>query len=364
MGIQTHKVYKNSGSAMVELLVVCPVLLFMGFGTAQVGLIYHAKSILNYATFEAARAGAVNHAKIEVIRNELGLRMAPVYGGDGSAKKAALSIMRAKAAASDTSVTKIDLISPSKAAFENFGIKRTIDGTSVTAIPNSHLRYRDASTGSSGQSVQEANLLTIKVTYGFRLRLPVLDAPVPLWEPSMRLIMTKLDPKRAHYYARGLLPITAKATVRMQSEAHYDVAAYSDSSNQTPTNTTVPPVVAVVPAEDVSNDSAVQSTEHQHSQADENLNGPLAQFQPSDTVLVEQPSESNLSSVPNTATDIDVADDCVETINGLPANLPIVDISDHSVFSCAQLLPASSSQWSDGKIDSDAIFSVSSEKCS
>jgi len=65
---QTGK--KQFGTSMVEFLIVIPMLLFVGLGIMQFGLVYHAKSVLNYATFEAARAGAVNNGQVEVMRKE------------------------------------------------------------------------------------------------------------------------------------------------------------------------------------------------------------------------------------------------------------------------------------------------------
>ncbi|MCL6557084.1 MAG: pilus assembly protein [Burkholderiales bacterium] len=47
---------------MVEFVVVGPLLLFVLLGLLQYGLLFLAKSQLNYATFEAARAGTVAQA--------------------------------------------------------------------------------------------------------------------------------------------------------------------------------------------------------------------------------------------------------------------------------------------------------------
>ena len=44
------------------------MLLGIGGGTVQTGLAYHGKTVLNYATFEAARTGAVQHALVDRMR--------------------------------------------------------------------------------------------------------------------------------------------------------------------------------------------------------------------------------------------------------------------------------------------------------
>ena len=48
------------GQAMVETLIVMFVTLILLFGIIQFGLFYNAKTVLNYAAFEAARAGSLN----------------------------------------------------------------------------------------------------------------------------------------------------------------------------------------------------------------------------------------------------------------------------------------------------------------
>jgi len=86
-----HWLKRQLGS-LVEFVVVTPALLLLGLGGFQGVMAYNAKSVLDYATFEAARKGAVTHAQIEPMREELGLRLAPVYGGDGSAEMAIAAI--------------------------------------------------------------------------------------------------------------------------------------------------------------------------------------------------------------------------------------------------------------------------------
>ena len=67
---------RQTGASLVELFVVAPALLFLGLGTVQIGLLYHAKTTLNYATFEAARVGSVSHAQVEPMMGELAYRLA------------------------------------------------------------------------------------------------------------------------------------------------------------------------------------------------------------------------------------------------------------------------------------------------
>ena len=180
--------------------------------------------MLNYATFEAARTGAVTNGQIDEMREELGYRMAPVFGGDGTMEKGVSAIARSTVAAKDLSITKIVILNPTSDSFAQHGKEKIVeDGNanrSVVAIPNSHLRSRDHSdVKNDGLNVQDANLLKIEVTYGYPLKIPILDIEVPGAKLAMRLAMLKIDPDNWMYYSRGMFPIKSTATVRMQSEA-------------------------------------------------------------------------------------------------------------------------------------------------
>jgi len=210
---------------MVEFVSAVPALLFLGLGSIQTGLIYHGKATLNYATFEAARAGAVNHAQVQTMKNELGYRLAPLYGGDGTAEKAAAAIAKSIVSVNQPLQTKIDILSPTVEAFDDWGYVSTVSGS--RAIPNSHLRSRHAQRAKlgskSGLNLHDANLLKIKVTHGVHLRVPLVG-------PAIAKALRIVDPANAHYYALNQLPITSVATVRMQSEAWETKAVVSTSA--------------------------------------------------------------------------------------------------------------------------------------
>ena len=213
----------HRGASMTEFLIVAPVLVLLGLGALQIGLIYHGKSIVNYATFEAARTGAVNHALTEPMRHELGTRLAPLVGGDGSMAKAAAGIAIARAEIDATASmdgrpkprTELEIINPTAAAFADWGYRSVDAGRRV--IPNSHLRHTDREDvrGSPPLSLADANLLKIEVTHGLELKVPLVNG-------LLTKALTLADPENAAWYAANRLPLKAVATVRMQSEAWVD----------------------------------------------------------------------------------------------------------------------------------------------
>ena len=54
----------NKAQAMVEFIIIVPVMLTLVMGIIQFALIYKAKITLNYATFQTVRAGSLNNASL------------------------------------------------------------------------------------------------------------------------------------------------------------------------------------------------------------------------------------------------------------------------------------------------------------
>ncbi|MGQ7848675.1 TadE family protein [Granulosicoccus sp. 3-233] len=205
---------KQRGATLAEFVIIAPVVLIIGMTTVQAGLIYHGKTTLNYATFEAARTGATNNAQFSLMRQELGLRLAPLEGGDGSAQGAATAMAKSSASVMDASSTRMKILNPTTAAFDDWGINSRESDRRV--LPNVHLRHREHRIGdSSGLSLRDANLLKIEVTHGMDLAVPFVNALI-----SQAMLM--VDPENASFYRRNKFPIKSVATVRMQSEAWED----------------------------------------------------------------------------------------------------------------------------------------------
>ena len=220
-GVRSSPLYPAArwirGASTVEFLVVAPLLAAVGLGTMQTGLAYHGRTVLNYATFEAARTGATNHALKAPMLRELFTRLAPLEGGDGSGTDAASAVVQSLGNLERNVFTTVEILNPSRQAFEHFQVRSRESGKQV--IPNSHLRSRRDQRSTldedSGVDLADANLLKIRVTHGFELK-------VPLMKSLVGGIMTRIDPVNARYYDQGLLPLTSVATVRMQSEVWID----------------------------------------------------------------------------------------------------------------------------------------------
>ncbi len=162
---------KQHGQAMVEFLIVIPLLLLILLGTLQIALIYQAKITLNYAAFEAARAGSLNNAREFAMYNALSRVMGSVYTHEDSLDSYKQGRDRVRNAIENDFV-RIDMINPAAGSFSDFG--HTAGGKRY--IPNDNLIYRGAGVGSdSGQTIQDANLLKIQVYYCYELVVPFVN---------------------------------------------------------------------------------------------------------------------------------------------------------------------------------------------
>lgn len=247
----------NHGQAMIEFIIVIPVLILLIFGTIQIGLIYSAKTTLNYATFQAARLGAVNNATYSSIRRGLIRGMAPLYTSNSSLTTVRTDIdaginslgTKRDAQSEMDGYTKIIRISPTR---EQFGVsgfgERNSDN--LYEIPNDNLMYRPT-TLNDGASIQDANLLKIRVQYCYKLMVPLVNRIIGSLSElnnnrtNQQVYETVNDPKFAdanRYYTdinagtlatyQGLCGtradsnegfiISADAIVRMQSPAYED----------------------------------------------------------------------------------------------------------------------------------------------
>lgn len=161
---------QQRAQAMVEFLIIIPVLILLIFGAVQAALIYSAKNGLNYATFQAARLGSMNHAQYDDMRRGLVRGMYPMFSHFDNAKT-----LERTAHEVDNFIV-ITRISPDTAAFGAWATNHgnlLSDDEEVDAIPNDNLMYRPMQ--QNPVSIQDANLLKIRVQYCMPLIVPMVE---------------------------------------------------------------------------------------------------------------------------------------------------------------------------------------------
>jgi Flp pilus assembly protein TadG len=213
----------STAQAMVEFLIVLPVMLLLVMGILQFSFIYQAKITLNYAAFQTARAGSLNNASISAMDMAFASNMAPLYTSSylsmGSSGECSSSFLATDAARQgrlsgaqimdsntrgvleaninnfnsesvlcarrivqqqiDDGYVNITVVNPSPSSFTDYGVSVVDeDGGTQTQIPNDNLMYRDANVvggGASAQTIQDANLLKVHIGYCYELIVPFVD---------------------------------------------------------------------------------------------------------------------------------------------------------------------------------------------
>lgn len=242
--------HKLQGQAMVEYLIILPCLLFLILGALQLSLIYQAKNTLNYATFLAARQGALHNGKVCVgsmcsgggMMLGLAYGLAPLYTrAEKSANKniyaqAVMDAMLALKLDSPTNGNVITTTSPSTAWVNQAKVSDPY-GVLPKAVPNDNLLFRKEKY--SNISIQDGNILKIKTKYCFKMEIPfanriiyslnntlgsfTLDSssPTKAWTDMLSYtpptdsckVLNGLVGSNSGWY----LPLIATASIRMQT---------------------------------------------------------------------------------------------------------------------------------------------------
>ncbi len=219
---------RHRGQSMVEFIIVTPIMLLLLLGAFQFALIYQAKTALNYAAFEAARFGAVSNARKTEMENAFTRSMAAIYTHDDTPDDVmcARETIRREI---DTGFVNIEVLNPTTEAFNELGVD---DGSGDLLIPNDNLKYRNNAT-STGLTIQDANLLKIRVGYCYPLYVPYINRVLGIMltnDPDETCPGCTGARKDTSTFERrclenGRFPINSQAIVRMQSAASLDAVS-------------------------------------------------------------------------------------------------------------------------------------------
>lgn len=263
----SHPKNDQRGQSLVEYLIILPSLLMIILGAIQMAFIYQAKSTLNYATFLAARQGAMNNGRLclGLACSKGGMELGLAYGllplhvrSHGNLTKSdiakGLGLLPAVDNLQSTTLFVVKQNNPMRQAYiETINpqpawvntAKQRNPYTGNSEVPNDNLMYRSSNltgSGSSSMNLQDGNLLKIKVTYCFKMEVPLINRiiyslnnsfdPVPTSSTSItgvldnsknvvpRGVCAALNLAGAdsnNSYAGYYLPLVSSAIVRMQS---------------------------------------------------------------------------------------------------------------------------------------------------
>jgi TadE-like protein len=215
------RVRAEAGVATVEFYVVALfALLPLCFGILQIGALLVENHHIDYATFMAARQGAVRNGDTSAMRNAFARSLTGLFaeadlGNPQSAPQPAKLVQLvasayARASADSALYASFKILAPNAAMQQDFSILRS--GSRV--IPNDALDYRSAAVGSrSGVSLQDANVLRLEVRYCRPLVVPLVSQ---LLLAALRNLDADLFNQRC--YAAGRVPIRSEGSAPMQSD--------------------------------------------------------------------------------------------------------------------------------------------------
>jgi TadE-like protein len=211
---------RQRGVSIVELTIVLPLAMLLMLGCIQMALVFYAKSNLNYALHEAARAGSADHARLQSMLGAFRRGLVPYYGGGRNTAELVARL----------AVVRLEILSPTSFSFDDFASPRAAArlGVSARVIPNAgivNLRCPhdrpscgwNPRSNRSGQTLQDANLLALRVTYGIprQKQIPIVGRMYTSW---LRIFGGSEDAFVRQLVLEGRIPIIARTTMRMLSE--------------------------------------------------------------------------------------------------------------------------------------------------
>jgi hypothetical protein len=238
---------RQSGVSMIEFAIVAPFAFLFILILIQFGFVYMAKLNLNHATFMAARSAAMadgpEAGTVAAIKASVQKGLIPFYQNSliaDSSTRIGAALVAAKAETLlppnpfGKGFLEVTRLSPPADAFKKSGFG-LVDKSGKRYIPNDNLEWR-SKTVRGNMTIQDANLLKIKVKYGYHLKLPLMET---LIKNIMCGVGEGIDIVGAdvtafgaldsglgagencrNYYRHGRIPIVSFATVHMQSNIY------------------------------------------------------------------------------------------------------------------------------------------------
>jgi hypothetical protein len=254
---------RQCGATLAEAVVVLPLLLFIVLAILQAASVFTAKSNLNIATHEAARAGTVQRARLDAMQLALQRALVPYYGGGRTAAELQASAARV-AADMAMGAVRIEILSPTQESFRDYNSPRLQAAlrSDEPVIPNVGLDEitcprdvpacnSDPRRNASGQSLADANLLKLRITYGIPPR-----KQWPLAGPFYTWALQRLGTAGGDTFMQALIdarriPVVTHAAMRMQSDAVRNSAMASapgPGNDGRPADPGPPPAAGTLPS--------------------------------------------------------------------------------------------------------------------
>lgn len=168
----------ESGQTLVETALIVPMMLFFILGTIQLGMMHQAKLMSEYAAYRAARAGIVNGGDCKRMKDAAFLALIPTMGQrvDTLTKLVTVRTLlrfdpRANKHGMVLDKVKVEVVNPRKS-----------DLNGLFSTYGSHLGGQEIDWDDVRDAkVIEANLLSVRVRYNYRLWIPFANRMIHSW---------------------------------------------------------------------------------------------------------------------------------------------------------------------------------------
>ncbi|MEB0136604.1 TadE/TadG family type IV pilus assembly protein [Actimicrobium sp. CCC2.4] len=219
---------RQRGASLLGMVIAVPLFILSGMAIVQFGMLYIVRDNFNHAVLMAARAGAVAHANLETIQQAYVQALVPRYVDSLSGDELFDAKIRAKDVVTGSndggenprrSYARIVLENPTRQSFSDWNsplLQYTV-GAGSRVIPHSAPALRAAGRRDGfGQSFQEANLISLRITQGYQPTIPWMGR---LYNRYLARQDDDSDTTYTDLLGRGLIPLVATVTLQMQSDA-------------------------------------------------------------------------------------------------------------------------------------------------
>lgn len=187
----SHPPARESGQAAVEAALIVPMMVFLVLGIIQLSMMHHARLMNEYAAYRAARAGIVNHGHCRMMRNSAFVSLLPTLGppqainllgakGRTDTLWNALLLYKSYTAVAasanqnylpDLPIVRVEVLNPKRSQLSQ-----------LFTTYGSHLNRQEIDFDDiRDERVIEGNLLSVRVTYFYNMRIPFANKLIHGW---------------------------------------------------------------------------------------------------------------------------------------------------------------------------------------
>ncbi len=187
------------GQALTESVLILPMMVLMVFGIWQLMLLQHARILVEYAGYNACRAGIVNNGDPEPMISAAAASVLPLYGdtstfGNLMATWAKLSAMVAVGQAADHAVNAMaDAVAGAVGInFANWVVSNALVDVNVLNPTDEHFLVQDLVTGNNGSEEIDFDDVLDPIHFHKNLLAAETRVMVPLKIPLINRIIWEL----------------------------------------------------------------------------------------------------------------------------------------------------------------------------